>query len=277
MKLFRKANPLIATGLDFPEGPVYDRHGNLYLCQLRSGDISVVRPDGRLEDVINTGGNPNGAALDREGHLLVADSGKNSILRISPDADVLTLADGYQGEPLRGPNDLVVAADDSVYFTTPVGSNEDNPIGRVYRLHPGGRVDLIAERLAFPNGIALSADGSVLYVAETRRRHVLRLALDARGMPAGEAEIFAVLRPVGEGPDGMAFDVEGCLYVAHYGGGCVAVFGPDGTKEREIPIEGANPTNVAFGGRDMKTLYVTEAERGNVFALRMPVAGRALL
>jgi gluconolactonase len=91
----------------------------------------------------------------------------------------------------------------------------------------------------------------------------------------GAREDFAFL-PGGEGPDGMAFDEAGNLYVAHYGGGKVAVFAPSGEMTEEIPVPGANVTNVAFGGRDRRTLVITDVETASLYQTRVDVPGLRL-
>lgn len=275
--LFGKKVRTLVSDLKFPEGPVVDRGGSVFAVQLQSGYIILYHPDGRVEDFINTGGNPNGAAMDTQGNLLVCDSGKNDVLCISHSGDILSITDNYNGEALRGPNDLVVHSSGNIYFTTPVGSNRENPIGRVYRATPDGETVLVADGLAFPNGIALSEDEKTLYVAETQRRQILSIKLGGEGLPAESPALYAKLEEIGEGPDGMAFDVKGRLYVAHYGAGYVAVVGTDGKIERTIDTPGRNPTNVAFGGPDMKTLYITEAEKGLLLSYQNDTPGQRLI
>lgn len=133
----------------------------------------------------------------------------------------------------------------------------------------------MAEGLAFPNGLALTADQRTLYLVETLTRKVYACAvLDDGGL--GPRQDLATLREGGVGGDGMALDVAGRLYVAHFGLGTVDIFSPAGEPLGELPAGGANPTNVAFGGPDGQDLYITEAETGGVYVQRSLAAGLAL-
>jgi gluconolactonase len=147
-------------------------------------------------------------------------------------------------------------------------------VGGFYRLFPDGRLQRIDHGLAFPNGVALSPDGAAVYLAETYRHRILRYPIGSDGAIGGR-ETFASL-PGGEGPDGMAFDEAGNLYVAHYGGGKVAVFDSSGAMMEEIPVPGAKVTNVAFGGPERRTLVITEVETASIYQTRVDVPGLEL-
>ena len=135
-------------------------------------------------------------------------------------------------------------------------------------------MERIDQGLAFPNGVAIAPDGDAVYLAETDRHRILRYSLGPDD-ELGAREEFAVL-PGGDGPDGMAFDEAGNLYVAHYGGGVVAIFDPDGDKIAEIAVPGANVTNVAFGGADRRTLVITEVETASLYQTRVEAPGLPL-
>ena len=263
---------IIASGFAFPEGPAFDPAGNLFLVNCNSGVISRVAPEGQVSEFVNTGGVPVGLAFDRRGELFVADTGTRSILRVSPTGDIATFADRCDGEPLNGPNDLCFSPRGVVYFTDPAGSSVESPMGGVFGVSPEGAVTRFAGGLAFPNGIAFSADGSSLFVAETGHRRILRFRLREDGS-AAEMAVFAQMEG-GVGPDGMAFDAGGNLYVAHFGAGAIAVFGASGVLVRELSVGGANPTNLCFGGPGFDTLFITEAETGTL--RRLPAGARGL-
>ena len=136
--------------------------------------------------------------------------------------------------------------------------------------------------MAFPNGVAVAPDGSAVYLAETRYNRILRYALtqDSNAGTAGKVgprTVFAQLRggDVG-GPDGMAFDAAGNLYVAHYGEGRVDVLGPDGSEVLTIPVPGKGTTNVAFGGPDKRTLVITDVETASLYRVRVSIPGHPL-
>jgi gluconolactonase len=266
---------VVISGYDSPEGPAFDRDGNLYFVNWLSSAIVKLTPEGVASEFFNTGGIPAGLAFHRDGSLYVADEGDDihGVLRIA-NGQATIVVDEYEGQPLNGVNDLVFDRYGVLYFTDPWRSSRANPIGGFYRLFPDGALERIDTGLAFPNGVALSADGSAAYLAETGEHRILRYAIAADGS-IGLREDFAKL-PGGEGPDGMAFDEAGNLYVAHYGGGRVAIFDPLGALADEIRVPGANVTNVAFGGRDLRTLAITDVETASLYETRVEVPGLAL-
>jgi gluconolactonase len=250
---------LFAKGFKFPEGPAFDRNGNLFVVNVDTGDIFKISPDGQVKLFVNTGGAPNGAKFHANGDLYVADRQKG-IIAVSPDGKIRVIVDHYQEKKFNGPNDLIFDSRGNLYFTDPHGSSAENPFGCVYRISSHGEITCSASGLAFPNGLVLSRDEKYLFVANTRKNRILRYVLN----PPVRSYVFSHLSG-GWGPDGMAFDVAGNLYVAHFGGGDVIVLNPKGELVERIPVSGLYPTNVAFGGPDRRTLYVTEVETGSVY------------
>lgn len=267
---------LVITGYDSPEGPAFDRDGNLFFVNWESSSIVRLTPDGVAEEWFNTGGIPAGLAFDPAGNLWVADEGAelHGLLRITPDREVAIVANDYHGTPLNGANDLVFARDGTLYFSDPWGSNADRPIGGFYRRFADGRLERIDTELAFPNGVALAPDESAVYLAETYRNRILRYAINPDGT-LGPAERWATTT-LPSGPDGMAFDANGDLYVAHYGGGSVDIFNPNGQQVDTILVPGTGVTNVAFGGENNRTLYITEVETRSLYRVRLAVSGLPL-
>lgn len=271
----QKAKPvLLAEGMAFPEGPAFDRDGNLFVVNMADGRIVKITPDGQVSEFVNTGGAPNGAAFDAKGHLFIADARLGSLLEITPDGTVTTFADRCGDVAFRSPNDLVFDPHGNIYFTDPGGSSKENPIGRLYRVTPEGEVELFAEGYAFPNGLALTDDRSALILAESLTHRLLRFELKPDGR-AGEVDLFCQLEG-GVGPDGIALDVEGNVYVAMFGTGRIDVVSPAGELLGALDAGGQNPTNVAFGGPDRKTLVVTETEHNAVFQLAVDLPGQPL-
>ena len=266
---------LLVSGYDSPEGPAFDRAGNLYFVNWLSSAILKLPPEGVASELFNTGGIPAGLAFHQDGSLYVADEGDDihGILRIA-DGQATVVVDEHEGKPLNGANDLVFDRDGVLYFSDPWRSSRANPIGGFYRYFPEGALEQIDTGLAFPNGVVLSADGSAAYLAETGEHRILRYAIGTDGS-IGRREVFARL-PGGEGPDGMAFDEAGNLYVAHYGGGRVAIFDSGGTLTGEIRVPGANVTNVAFGGPDRRRLVITDVETASLYETTVDVPGLAL-
>jgi gluconolactonase len=265
--MIERSVSVFATGFKFPEGPAFDRNGNLFVVDVDTGDISKISPDGQVKIFINTGGAPNGAKFHANGDLYVADRQKG-IIAISPDGKIRVIVEHYQRKKFYGPNDLIFDSKGNLYFTDPHGSSAENPFGCVYRFSSSGELTCLASGLAFPNGLVLSKDEKFLFVANTRKNRILRYVLD----PPVRSYIFSQLSG-GWGPDGLAFDVAGNLYVAHYGGGDVIILNPKGEIVERVPVGGGHPTNVAFGGPDRKTLYVTEVETGSVYCFNTDHAG----
>jgi gluconolactonase len=266
----------IVTGYNSPEGPAFDRAGNLYFVNWLTSAILRVTPDGTVGEFANTQGIPAGLAFHQDGTLYVADEGAqhHGVLRAASDGRLTPWVQTYQGRPLNGANDLVFDRQGVLYFSDPWGSSLDRPIGGFYRAFPDGRLEQLDTGLAFPNGVAIDPPETAVYLAETGRNRILRYDLRADGT-VGEPTVFAELtgKP---GPDGMAFDVQGNLYVAHHGEGRVDVLDPQGRALAPIQTPGRQPTNVAFGGAGRRTLVVTEVETGAVYRTTLTVAGHPL-
>ena len=265
-----------ASGFEFTEGPAFDAEGNLFVVNVQGGYISKITPRGKVTKFLDTGGGPNGQKFDAHGHLYVCDYKHKAILDVTPEGTwSRVVSEDDHGQPLKGPNDLVFSDDGGFYFTDPTGSSLENPTGVVYRVDPDRKLMSFAEGLAYPNGIVVSEDGRRTYIAETMTRKVHSYALRNDGSAAA-SRVHAELPEGGLGPDGMALDVEGNLYVAYYGAGTVAVFDEWGTLKEELKAGGKNPTNVAFGGRDRRHLYITEAETNCVYVHKLKIPGLPL-
>ncbi|MEF8787718.1 MAG: SMP-30/gluconolactonase/LRE family protein, partial [Planctomycetota bacterium] len=167
-----------------------------------------------------------------------------------------TLVDSYRGKRLNSPNDLVVKSDGSIYFTDPPYGVSDDAreldFQGVYRIGPAGEeLSLLAKDFVRPNGIAFSPDEETLYVADTQKNWIRAFDVEGDG-GISDGRVFAQMSDLH--PDGMTVDVQGNLYVA--GGAGVEVFGPGGEHVESIETD-RQPTNVALGGPDRRTLYVT--------------------
>jgi gluconolactonase len=232
--------------------------------ELEGGHLSRLTPDGM--ERYEAGGAPNGLAFDGSGRAWIVNAELNCIQRFDPDTQLFeVMADTVDGEPLRGPNDLLFDAAGNLLFTCPVGSGEQS-IGYVCCLSPDGAVRKIGEGLRFPNGLALTDGGAMLVVAETSRQRLWRGAWDASARIWRDPEPWAETGD-GGGPDGMALGADGLLYVAIFGGGQVRAIGPDGRIAATHDIPGANVTNAAFDPSGRLGLVVTETERGVLVGL----------
>jgi gluconolactonase len=260
---------------EFSEGPVFDADGNLYFTHGRF--VSKLAPDGELTQWLETQG-ANGHKILPDGTHLVCEPGASRILRVSREGQVMGVAsESSGGEPLRAPNDLTLSPEGGFYFTDPGGSREA-PIGTVHYVGPDGVTHTAAGGMSVPNGLVLSPDKSILYVAETGKNRVLAFPVEAPGR-LGEMRVFTGL-PEGEGvqaePDGMAVDEAGNLYVAHLGMSAVQVIAPNGKWLRSLAAGNFDASNLAFGGTEMSRLYVTGSvgsrrdTPGRVYRLELP-------
>jgi gluconolactonase len=212
------------------------------------------------------------------------------VLRLSPEGKLLAPAAAKCDQrPIRGPNDLTLdTPHGGFYFSDPGGSTAEEPIGVVYYVDARGRVAVVAEGLAFPNGIVLSANGQKLYLAESRRNRVLVYGVEQPGK-LGPQKVFAdlptkdpALGQIDNQPDGMCLDAAGNLYVAHYGMKQVQVLDPEGRLVARYAGGNVTTSNVAFGGTNNEQLFVTgglgvEAGPGGLFRLDLGVKGLEVL
>ena len=259
----------------FLEGPAFDSSGNLYFVDIAWGRIFRASPSGDVDLVAEYDGEPNGLRVMADGSLLVADY-KNGMMAIDPRTGAVTPhCARFRLEAFKGVNDLAVGRDCTVWFTDQGQTGLQDPSGRVFRLRPDGRLDAFLTGIPSPNGLVLSLDESILYVAVTRANAVWRAPI----MPDGAASKVGVFLQLsgGGGPDGMAITADGGLVVAHAGMGAVWVFSKIGEPLYRVRCEtGLTSTNVAFGGPDNRDLYITESESGHILKARLPVAGAAL-
>jgi len=282
---------VFVDGFVSPEGPVFAPDGTLYVCDFgvfpetddpsEAGQRNVYRVtrDRNIEVFVNTGstgGMPTGAAFHKDGQLFLCDSGRGELLAIDSRGNIRVLAEQYKSRHLHGPNDIVFDYVGNAYFTDPKGSSAKNPTGDIYVYRTNGILELFDRNYAFPNGVALGPDRQTLYLAETQTQRIFRFTLSKDGRHA-KRELFTTLPQDSShpeyGPDGMAFDAEGNLYIAHWGTVHVDVVSEQGDMIGMFPVLGKYPTNVAFWGT---WLYVTEMEHGQVVRLDVGMQGLEL-
>ena len=207
--------------------------------------------------------------------LIVTDY-KQGLLRIDvASGKVAPFLERRNSERFKGVNDLVFDSQGNLYFTDQGQSGLHDPSGRVYRLSPAGKLDLLLSNVPSPNGLALSPDERVLFVAVTRGNCVWRAPLMEDGSVTKVSQFFTSYGP--SGPDGLAMDEGGRLVVANPGLGVVWVL--NRRAEPEVVLRGpvgASTTNVAFGGDDRGTLYVSDSTHGTVLMARMETPGLAI-
>ena len=259
----------------FLEGPSFDAEGNLYVVDIPHGRIFRISPGGVFTLVSEYDGEPNGLKIHRDGRIFVADY-KNGILLLNPNGgDVTPVLARKASERLRGPNDLFFAANGDLYFTDQGQTGLQDRSGRVYRLSAAGRLDVVLDAIPSPNGLVMDTAETTLFVAVTRANSIWRLPLQPDGTTT-KVGVFIQLSG-GIGPDGLAIDEEGNLAVAHAGLGTVWQFDPLGQPLHRIrSCAGLLTTNVAYGGGDRSTLYITESATGTILKTRMNVAGKPM-
>jgi gluconolactonase len=261
----------------FLEGPSFDRAGNLYCTDIPFGRIFKITPEGAFHLVAEyEGGEPNGLKIHKDGRLFIADH-RYGLLVLDPAGGTpKPLLASANSEGFRGLNDMIFARNGDLYFTDQGQSGFQDPSGRVFRLTADGRLSCIMRNIPSPNGIALNRDENILFLNVTRANAVWRLPL----LPSGEvtkAGMFLQLSGGLGGPDGLAVDENGGLAVAHAGMGTVWLFNRIGEPIARIKsCAGLGTTNVAYGGPDRKTLYITESETGTILKARMPHPGSLL-
>jgi gluconolactonase len=258
----------------FLEGPSFDREGNLWVVDIPHGRIFRIAPDATWTLVTEYDGEPNGLKFDKQGRIFIADY-KNGIMQLDPASGAVTpLIERRRLERFKGCNDLFFAANGDMYFTDQGQTGLQDPTGRVYRWRDG-RLDLLIDTVPSPNGLVMNLAENQLFVAVTRANAVWRLPL----MPDGGVSKVGVFIQLsgGGGPDGMALDAAGNLYVAHVGNGCVWSFSPLGHPiHRIVSCTGLSITNMAFGGTDNTSLFITESETGTILRAELTFAGKKM-
>ncbi|MDA0575768.1 SMP-30/gluconolactonase/LRE family protein [Burkholderia gladioli] len=256
----------------FLEGPVWDPAGHLFVTDIPHGRIFRISANGEWELVVQYEGEPNGMKRYDDAHLLITDY-RNGLMLLDIERGVVRpFLERRNSERFRGVNDLSFDSRGNLYFTDQGQSGLHDPTGRVYRLSPDGKLDMLLGNCPSPNGLVLSPDEKVLFVGMTRGNSVWRVPLQADGSVSKVGQFFTSYGP--SGPDGLTVDNDGRILVANPGLGYVWVL-----NHRGEPVEvltnsaGTSLTNLCFGGEDMKTLYMTESVSGTVLKMRMKTAG----
>jgi gluconolactonase len=257
----------------FIEGPSFDRAGNLYITDIPYGRIFRIDSRGEWDLVVQYDGEPNGLKIHKDGRIFIADY-RNGIMVLDPATGKITpLVESRHTERLRGVNDLHFASNGDLYFTDQGLSSLSDPTGRVYRYTAAGKLECLLYNGLSPNGIALSPNEDTLYVAMTVDACVWR-------MPPtndGSARVRLHTRLLYGGTDGLAVDEAGNLVVTNVGAGQLYLVDKRGVPIQHIVSCGGNmTTNVAFGGADRKSLFITDSDNGQVLVAEMDVPGLRL-
>jgi sugar lactone lactonase YvrE len=256
----------VAAGFQGGEGPVWSREGFLIFSDYSRDRLYKYVPGKPPEVYREESHGANGNTMDRQGRLYSCEYKARRVTRTDRNGRIEILAEKFEGKRFNAPNDIVVRRDGHIYFTdplfTPLDQRELDFFG-VYHVTPRGRIEAIARMQTRPNGITLSPDGRILYVANTDERTVHAYDLNRNGQAANERVVIADLPG---GPDGIRTDARGNLYVTSRG---VVVYSPAGRLLGRIALPG-NVRNLAFGDADLRTLYMV----GNsIYRVRVTIPG----
>ncbi|MGV6393517.1 SMP-30/gluconolactonase/LRE family protein [Pseudomonas caspiana] len=257
----------------FLEGPSFDRDGNLYVTDIPYGRIFRISPTGQWELVCEYDGWPNGLKIHRDGRIFITDY-KRGIMLLDPrSGNIEPLLESAGSEGFKGVNDLVFSPAGDMYFTDQGQTGLQDPTGRVFKLDPAGNLTCLINTIPSPNGIVFDPHLNHLLVAVTRAQQIWRIPL-GNGSIISKVGVFAQLHGGLGGPDGLALDSESNLYVAHTGFGSVWKLSRVGEPlQRIVSSEGISNTNLAFGGPQNQTLFITESETGSILQVKSAVAG----
>lgn len=296
---------VLASGLEFPEGPVAMEDGSLIVVEIRSGHVTRITPDGGKTRIAHTGGGPNGAALGPDGHIYVCNNGGfewgadprfghrptgqahdysgGRIERIDlSSGKVERLYEHSEFGPLRGPNDIVMDSAGGFWFTDlgKVRASEMDRSAVYYARQDGSGITARIFPMIQPNGIGLSPDEKTLYVAETLTGRLWAFDLEApgkvrpngSGSPHGGEMIYSDARY--EVFDSLGVDAAGNICIAtpiraHSPGG-ITVVNPSGKAAGFIEVSEKLPTNICFGGSNGGKAFITVSGSGDVVVTDWP-------
>ncbi len=273
----------LAGGFQFTEGPVWHPRGYLLFSDIPASTIYRYTPGDGVRPYLRPSHNSNGLALDARGRLIACEHGGRQVSRQTPGMHMATLVSRYNGQRLNSPNDVVVHSSGRIFFTDPPyglpGQSEGKELDfqGVFRIDPPEedtptrgqwRLVLLASDFQRPNGLAFSPDESVLYIADSARRHVRAFQVGP-DLSLADGRVFLDMNIDAPGaPDGMKVDVQGNLYIAGPGGVWVAT--PQGEHLGTIAFP-EQPANLAFGGEEYRTLFVTA--RTSLYSIQVNVPG----
>jgi signal peptidase len=253
------------------EGPSVDAAGNLYVVNhLRQGTIGRVAPGAaRSQPWAELPAGSIGVSIrhGRDRRMYVADYKAHNVFVFEPGTTAPRVY--FHSDKFNQPNDMALARDGTLYASDPSWRRRE---GQVWRIAPGGQgaVMASARRLTTTNGIELSPDERTLYVAESETREIWAYRVDGATLAAPRL----IKRFSDFSLDGIRTDIDGRLYVARILKGTIAVLTPDGRELREIALRASEPTNLAFGGPDGRTVYVTQRKGGFIETFRVDRPGR---
>ena len=262
----------------FLEGPAFDRQGNLFIVDTAFQRIFRITPKGEWDLVVQYDGWPNGMKFHKDGRLYVADYRRGIMVLDTKSGKIEPLLETAYSEGFKGCNDLNFASNGDLYFTDQGQTGIVDPTGRVYRLKENGDLQRLAANVPSPNGITVSTTDKHVYVAVTRSQQIWRLPV-MHDLALSKTGVAVQLSGGVAGPDGVEMDAENGILVCQLGVGVWrfdANMLPTHLIHAESDKHHHHLANVAFGGPDRKTVYITESLSGDVLMAKLPVAGKLL-
>ncbi|GAA0532192.1 SMP-30/gluconolactonase/LRE family protein [Chitinophaga japonensis] len=248
------------------EGPNFDKAGNLYVVNFRHdgtiGKISTKDGSGEIFVTLPEGSTANSIVFNRAGNMYLADFSGHNVLEV--DMRTKAVKPYVHSDRFNQPNDICINRKGQLFASDPDWKNNT---GQLWRIDKGGQAVLLEQNMGTTNGIALSPDEKTLYVNESVQRKIWRFDVDDAGNLSNKT-LFTEFPDFGF--DGMKCDKAGNLYVARWGKGVIAILSPRGQLVREVPLKGKQCSNLIFGGRNKKTVYVTLQDRKCIEMFRIP-------
>ncbi len=241
------------------EGPAVDKEGNLYAVNFeKEGTIGKLGPSGNGDVYITLpkGSVGNGIRFDLDGNMFIADYMGHIVYRIGKGSKTPEI--WAKDSTMNQPNDLAIGADNTIYLSDP---NWAEASGKLWCVNQERQLVLLEEDMGTTNGVEVSPDGKILYLNESVQRTVWKYDIMPDGSVSNKSKFISF---EDFGLDGMRCDVKGNLYITRYDKGTVVVVSPNGDILEEIILKGKKPTNIAFGGKEGKTCYVTMQDRGSI-------------
>lgn len=263
----------IEAQLDHPEGVAWGPDGRVYTGGEAGQVYRIDLTDGSCEEYASTGGFVLGMALDTDANLYACDGALQRVVKVTPNGSWSTYAEGTSERPMRVPNYPVFDEDGNLYVSDSGDWGEGN--GFIWRIDPAGKAEVWDETASgFTNGMCLSADGRALYVVESTPPLVSRIEIRDEGTAGKRSVVVELPRTV---PDGVAFDIEGSLYISLYNPNVIYRYSPDGELtvlyDDWEQLKLIAPTNIAFAGPDLKTLVIASLCGWNINTAPMVVPG----
>ncbi len=251
------------------EGPAFDKNGQLYVVNyLHDGTIGKVSADGNCSMFIElpAGSIANSILFNSSYDMYLPDFTGHNVLFVDMRSQKVSV---FCHEPrMYSPNDLCMNKQGQIFASDP---DWKNSVGQLWRIESDGKPVLLEENMGTTNGIELSPDEKTLYLNESIQRKVWKYNMDEKGNVSGK-KLFYQFDDFGL--DGMKCDKKGNLYITRWGKGTIVVLSPQGKFIREIPLKGKNCSNLVFGGKDGKTMFITLQDRKCMEKVENDVAGR---